>query len=371
MVIKMMKKKRKFWLVWLIYVTVLAVLIAILWWKVWKMMEVYEAAQPKYTADTLLEQLAGECFAGEILVSGNKFESSEVYKEAFLQSLKGKELTYRAESSGNKVVYGIYADGVKVASASLEEHDQKPLMAILTVSNWKVAQVEAVAPQGQCSVHLEIPQNCWATVNGIVLTGEEQVGEPVLMEGMEYVSEYVSVPHYVTYEVKGLLKEPLVEVWDEQERPVEMAEKPDKGDWTVCATVSYGEQEMPKELEKYVTQAAMDYSNFFSGDLAGSSKSTACLQKYFPKKSYYIELAERYRRSDMWMYSSHDTPTFDNLEVKEYVPYSENCFSCRVVFDKSIHLRKTGATRVEHNDQTYFYVKPGDTWVIADIKSND
>lgn len=366
-----MKKKRKFWLVWLIYVTVLAVLIAILWWKVWRIMEVYEAAQPKYTADALLEQLAEGRFAGEVLVSGNKFESSEVYREAFSASLKDKTLTYRAESSGNKVGYGIYADGVKVAVASLEEYDQRPLMAILTVSSWKVARVEAVTPQGQHSVHLEIPRNYQAAVNGVVLTEEEQVGEPVPMEGMEYVAEYVEVPFYVTYEVKGLLREPQVEVWDAQGSPAGLQEKPDGGDWTVCASVGYGEQEMPKELETYVTQAAVDYSNFFSGDLAGSSKSTACLQKYFPKKSYYIELAEKYRRSDMWMYSSHDTPTFDNLEVTEYVPYSEDCFSCRVVFDKSIHLRKTGATRVEHNDQTYFYVKPDDKWVIADIKSNE
>lgn len=367
-----MKKKRKFWLVWLIYVTVLAILIAVLWMKVWKIMEIYEAAQPKYAVDTLMEQLAENRFAGEIVVSENKFESSEVYAQAFSDSVKDRQLTYRAESSGSRIVYGIYADDVKVATAVMEEYNQQPLMTILTVSDWKVARVEAVTAEGQCSVHLEIPEDYYAVVNGILLSGEEQVGEPVPMEGMEYVSEYVEIPYYVTYEVKGLLKEPKVELWDAQGNPVEPQEMPtDEGGWTMCASVTYGEQEMPQELKTYVTQAALDYSNFFSGDLAGSSKSTACLQKYFPKDSYYIELAERYRRGDMWMYSSHDTPTFDNLEVTEYIPYSENCFSCRVVFDKSIHLRKTGATRVEHNDQTYFYVKPGDNWVIADIKSNE
>lgn len=367
-----MKKKRKFWLVWLAYVTVLAILIVVLWIKVWKIMKVYEAAQPKYAVDTLLEQLAENRFTGEIVVSENKFESSEVYTQAFLDSVKGRELTYRAESSGSKIVYGIYADDVKVATAVMEEYNQQPLMTILTVSDWKVARVEAVTAAGQCSVHLEIPEDYYAVVNGILLSGEEQVGEPVPMEGMEYVSEYVEIPYYVTYEVKGLLKEPKVELRDAQGNPVELREMPAGADgWTVCASAAYGEQEMPQELKTYVTQAALDYSNFFSRDLAGSSKSTACLQKYFPKDSYYIELAERYRRSDMWMYSSHDTPAFDNLEVTEYIPYSENCFSCRVVFDKSIHLRKTGETRVEHNDQTYFYVKPGDNWVIADIKSNE
>lgn len=367
-----MKKKRKFWLVWLIYVTVLAILIAVLWVKVWKTMEIYEAAQPKYAVDTLLEQLAENRYAGEVVVSENKFESSEVYAEAFSDSVKGRELTYRAESSGSRIVYGIYADDVKVATAVVEEYNQQPLMAILTVSDWKVARVEAVTAGGQYNIHLEIPEGYYAVVNGILLSGEEQVGEPVPMEGMEYVSEYVEIPYYVTYEVKGLLKEPKVELWDEQGNNVESQEIPAAGEgWTVCAFVNYREQEIPEELKTYVTQAALDYSNFFSRDLAGSSKSTACLQKYFPKDSYYIELAERYRRGDMWMYSSHDTPTFDNLEVKEYIPYSENCFSCRVVFDKSIHLRKTGETRVEHNDQTYFYVKSDNHWVIADIKSNE
>lgn len=367
-----MKKKRKFWLVWLIYVTVLAILIAVLWMKVWKIMEIYEAAQPKYAVDTLIGQLAENRYAGEVVVSENKFETSEVYAQAFSDSVKGRELTYRTESSGSRIVYGIYADDAKVATAVMEEYNQQPLMAILTVSDWKVTRVEAVTAEGQCGVHLEIPMDYRAAVNGIVLSGEEQVGEPVPMEGMKYVSEYVEIPFYVTYEVKGLLKEPKVEVWDEQGNPVEMQEMlTDVGSWTVCASVAYGEQEIPQELKTYVTQAALDYSNFFSGDLAGSSKSTACLQKYFPKDSYYIELAERYRRGDMWMYSSHNTPTFDNLEVKEYIPYNENCFSCRVVFDKSIHLIKTGETRVEHNDQTYFYVKQGENWVIADIKSDE
>lgn len=367
-----MKKKRKFWLVWLIYVTVLAILIAVLWMKVWKIMGIYEAAQPKYAVDALVEQLSENRYAGEVIVSENKYESSEVYAEAFSNSVKDKMLSYRAESSGSRIVYGIYADDVKVATAVMEESNQRPLMTILTISDWKVARVEAATVEGKCSVHLEIPADYRAAVNGIVLSGEEQVGEPVPMEGMKYVSEYVEVPNYVTYEVTGLLREPKVELWDAQGNPVELQEMPNDGsNWTVCASATYGEQEIPEELKTYVTQAALDYSNFFSRDLAGSSKSTACLQKYFPKDSYYLELAERYRRGDMWMYSSHDTPTFDNLEVKEYIPYSENCFSCRVVFDKSIHLRKTDETRVEHNDQTYFYVNLGNNWVIADIKSND
>ncbi|MGN0401957.1 MAG: hypothetical protein ACI4HQ_06815 [Acetatifactor sp.] len=365
-----MKKKIKFWMIWLAYVAVLALVIALLWSKIWKIMKEYEAAQPGYAVDALMLQLSDGSYAGPVQVEGNKFEPSDNIAHNFRESVKGRELTWKTESSGSQSVYGVYDGETKVAKATFEAFDQKQIMVILTISDWRAVSVEPIV-KGQYSVHLELPEGFGASVNGIALTEEEQVGEAVPMEGMEYVAEYVNIPYYRTYEVKGLLEQPKVEVWDAEGNDVPLQEiAGSQTEGSVYARVTFAEQEMPPELEEYVVQAAKDYSNFFSRDLPGSGASTACLQKYFPENSYYIELAERYRQGDMWMYSDHRTPTFTNLETSEYIQYNYECFSCRVVFDKTLYLNRTGETRIEHNDQTYFYVLQGGKWVIADIKSN-
>ena len=365
-----MKNKIKFWMIWLVYVSVLALIIALLWTKVWNIMKEYEAAQPGYKVDEFMLQLSEGSYTGPIVVQGNKFESSDVIAEGFRNAIKGKQLTWKAESSGTQAVYGIYDGETKIARAAFEAYNQKQIMVILTISEWKAVNVEPIV-KGHYSVHLELPEGYGASVNGLALTEEELTGEPVAMEGMEYVAEYVNVPRFYTYEVKGLIEQPKIEIWDTmgEDVPAEKIEGSLTGE-TITAKVGFAPQKMPEDLEQFAIQAAKDYSNFFSRDLPGSGASTACLQKYFPENSYYIELAERYRTGDMWMYSDHRTPTFTDLSVSEYTEYSEDCFSCRVIFDKNIYLNRTGETRIEHNDQTYFYVSLNGKWVIADIKSN-
>ena len=192
------------------------------------------------------------------------------------------------------------------------------------------------------------------------------MGEPVDMEGMKYVADYVEVPKTVTYEVKGLVSNPDIRVADASGNNIDVSSYTDYSN----INVGYVTTQIPAELSDYAVTAAKAYSNFFSRDLAGCGESTACLQIYFPQGSYYIDLAEQYRQGDMWMYSRHNTPEFNNVSVEDYTPYSDVCFSCRVIFDKSMYLTATGDTRTEHNDQTYYFVNVDGKWLIADIKSN-
>ena len=361
------RKKSKFWRAYAIYMGVLALLVAALLIYVWNTMKKYESSQPEHVAEELITSLESGDVSMVEAAAGTKFEPEAGLPDTFADEVKGKDLSLRVKSSSAyRMVYDIMDGENKVCEAVVTADNEQKIMGILSISDWKLASVNAAALDGTINLKITIPSTYKASVNGVELGSEEQTGEPQEMEGMTYVAEYTEVPTTVTYEVKGLVNRPSIRVTDASGNDVDLSAYTDYTDMNI----GYASQEMPQELADYAIEAAKAYSNFFSRDLEGCSESTASLQVYFPEGSYYIDLAEQYRQGDMWMYSSHSTPGFDNVAALDYIRYSDRCFSCRVVFDKSMYLTATGDTRVEHNDQTYYFVDIDGKWLIADIRSN-
>ena len=359
-------KKKKFWLGYGIYMGILAAFVAVLLVYVWDVMKKYEKAQPVYVLEGLLDDLKEGKSDLIADVSLGKFEASGNYAETFAQSVKGKKLDYKVKSNGSYLMTYTLLDNDKVvAEADLKADNERSLMGILSISDWRVDTVRVTVPDGDKGVEITVPDNYTVKVNGVALTSEEMSKEPETLDGMEYVAEYVTPPKKTTYEVKGLINAPSVEVWDSLGVQLDMSRYAGSEE----IVLEYGESEMPQDLKDYVLTAAKNYSNFFSKDIEGCYESTACIQPYFPQGSYYIDLAEQYRTGDMWMYSAHSAPEFENVAVSEYVRYSDHCFSCRVVFDKRMVLTLSGEPRVERNDQVYYYVNIGGEWLIADMKS--
>lgn len=364
---KKTKKRKKFWLGYGIYMGILAVLVAVLLIYVWDVMKKYEKAQPVYVLEGLLEELKAGKSDNIADVQLSRFEAAQNYADTFAQSVKGKDLEYRVKSNGSYLMtYSLLDKDTVVAEADLRADNERTIMGILSISDWRVDTVRVSVPSGDKGVKITVPDNYTVKVNGVLLTEAERSGEPQAIDGMQYVAEYVEPPKKVTYEVKGLINEPSVEVADGFGAPVDISGYEDKTE----IVLGYSESEMPQELKDYVLKAAVDYSNFFSKDIDGCYESTACIQPYFPQGSYYIDLAEQYRTGDMWMYSAHSAPEFLNVTVSEYVRYSDSCFSCRVAFDKYMVLTLSGEPRTERNDQVYYYVNIGGSWLIADMKSN-
>lgn len=359
-------KKKKFWIGYGIYMGILAVLVTVLLAYVWNIMKKYEKAQPVYVLEALLDDLKAGKSDRIADVELGKFEAAENYAETFAGNVKGKELGYRVKSNGSFLItYSLLDDDQVVAEATLKADNEKTIMGILSISDWKVDSVRVSVPSGDKGIKITVPAAYTVKVNGVELTAEERTGEARVIDGMEYVAEYTDPPKTVAYEVKGLMKEPVVEVSDGSGSAVDLSAYAGASE----IVLGYAESEMPQELKDYVLTAAKDYSNFFSKDIEGCYDSTACIQRYFPEGSYYIGLAEQYRTGDMWMYSAHSAPEFRNAEVSEYIRYSDSCFSCRVAFDKYMVLTLSGEPRIERNDQVYYYVNIGGNWLIADMKS--
>ena len=359
--------KSKFWMIFRIYAVVLVALIVVLLIYTYNSMKKYESKQPEVVMDELISQLEEGDISSVNFTAGNKFEDVISFSEDFMALIKNKELEYEMKmTSYDAMTYSIISGDEVIATANLKADNHRGMFAILTVCDWEVESVEAKAAKGDNKVSITMPSDYTAYINGVQLGKEEQKGELKSIEGLDFVAQYTTIPQYVTYKVQGLSKTPVVKITDRTGAEVDLTSFEDLSN----INIDYTESEMPQDLMSYVSQAAKDYSNFFSKDLPGCSQSTAGIDKYFPEGSTYVALAENYRLHDMWMYSAHNGTEFIDFKVGDYIVYSDTLFSCTVSFTKRMVLNFNSEERKEYNDQIYYYVNIDGKWLIAAMMDN-
>lgn len=364
------KEKSKFWFGYRIYVIVLVVLITIMCFAVWRTMKKYEAAQP----DKVIEKVIKKLQKGDMsqLVKPddkeNKFEKLPDVETEFKSAINGHDITYRLSSGSYDSlapVYDILSDDKVVATVELKSVKEYKKMAIFVLSEWEVLGVEPVVAKGNKSYTITAPSTYEVKVNGVVLSNDEKKGDEKDIPELKFASEYVDVPKYVTYEITGLREEAEITV---NGRVIDKSDIKKVSDDKYSFNAEFIQSVIPTELSEYVLKAAKTYSNYFSKDVEGYNISVAPIAMYFPEGSYYLEMAENYRRNDMWTFSTHYPAEIYNEKVDEYTVYNDNCFSVRVSFNKKMLLKATGQEVYDDNDQIYYYVKIGDKWLIADMR---
>lgn len=332
-------------------------------------MKVYEAAQPERRIEEVLEAFRSGRFGegSEFLLTASRFEDPEACRKEYESLVVGKELTWRkapGSYDASAPLYSIYAGDTRVAELGLREKSSKPLMLILTLQEWEVASVKPVFDQGAIDYTILVPEGYSLYVNGILADDREETGERAEPEEFQYAAAYVEVPELVEYKVGGLLKEPDIEV----RSPEGVLVEPTTAKAGELRFERFAPNEMDPELEAFALKNAKDYSNFFSRDLPGATASVTCIRHLFPEGSDYLEMAEHYRLHDMWMYSSHTAPVFEEERVENYVRYSEDFFSCEVSFVKKMYLPKTNQHQQDEVHTRFYYVNIDGSWVIADMR---
>lgn len=332
----------------------------------------YEAAQPKY----FVEGLTGRILSGginsifKVGEAPTRFESAEDIAAYYDRSVQGKTIVWRQDKSSYDVsspVYRAYADEVPVGVLTLRETSSEPLMFILTLCEWEVAAAEPIIESPSESVTVAVPENYSVLVNGEALEAGELTGEVTILEQFRYVKDYVAVPRIVEYHVEGLFEKPEVEICDAFGISVEYSEDYEAGHTQIIID-TFPVSGMDPQLAAQVLENAERYTNFFSRDLPGCQESVEPIADMFPRDSYYLELAENYRKEDMWTYSAHSEPAFENEKVSDYIRYSDDLFSCEVYFDKRIVL-KTKAVRIDTTHTRFFYGYVEGGWKILDMQT--
>ncbi|MBR1702374.1 MAG: hypothetical protein IJ716_10515 [Lachnospiraceae bacterium] len=334
----------------------------------------YEENQPERTMDGLLTKLSeeelGAYLNAEISVS--RFETQEDHAEALRQKIAGKELSYRVVrgyQNPSAPEYELLADEEPFGHVTLKEISAQPFLKLLTISQWAVDRVEIDPPKADLAVEVSVPDTFLVYFNGIPADDRELVrGEEAVPQEFTYAAEYVKVPQFLTYHVEGLVKRPVIEIRDRNGASAAIEETEQDG--VIYAEVAgFAESSMPEELSKMALQHIEQYTDFFSGDLPGSHASVKPLQTMFPEDSYYLEMAETYRKEDMWMYSSHDSTSFQDEVVDHYIRYNDELFSCEVSFTKKMRLTKWDSMREDKVHFKVYYGMVKGEWKILDLQT--
>jgi len=369
------RKKRGFPLFWFLY-GIFVIAMVIFWVRagiyVKKCLVRYEASQPRNAMDAILVDFKQRGMDDYMSIEGeiSRFETEEQFAKEFQGRVKGKILFYgQAKGFQDPAApkYELFADGDPVGIVTLKETSSEPaFLNLLTISQWALDKVEMPSVKGEKSFRVTVPNSCKVKVNGILADERELTGDEEMASEFAYSAAYVEVPKFVTYEASGLLETPKIEIFDKDGAPV-ACDFQEKNGVTTASLKSFEESEMPSDLAEMVLENAERYTNFFSADLTGSKASTAPIRDMFPSDSYYLDLADTYRREDMWMYSDHGTPTFKNESVGHYVRYNESFFSCEVYFEKEMKLTKTGKIKVDVTNFRLYYGLLDGKWKIIDI----
>lgn len=362
-----MKKKSVFKIGFMIYLLVAAALCTAFLVYVWNTMLKYESMQPEGAMERFVAEITVEDMDFTKVEKPSEFEDENILVEQMRKKLDGATLHFKQREGSYDAkapVFDVYDEEDLLYTVTLGEVREIRMMFILSASEWEITSVIPNVTLGEYTVDITVPDNYRVTVNGISLNTVLHDGVTAPIKELEYSAEYTEVPGLVSYHIDRLINQPELEVFDRRGAKVDVS---DMGNRIVID--SFPTEEIPEELKEYVLDAAKTYSNFFSRDLEGCERSTKPIRHLFPEDSYYLEMAENYRRHDMWMYSGHNAPAFDKETVENYTVYSDCLFSCEISFEKTMTLLKGGGKRVDTVHDIYYFVKIDGDWLIADIQA--
>lgn len=349
-----------------IYLLILGFLALVFLLYARKTLVLYEASQPHYVMDELITNPELLTMLDTSNLAFNEFETEESYYQNVLESISANRIQYyllKESYTDGSLTYGLYAGDLPFGTIVLIPQNTVTKMIAIPITDWVVSDMNAYEASESYHLTVTVPDSYQITINGIVLN-DNYVSEVAEYPELSYCAEYVTVPEQLTYEVTGL-KHPFNLIITDANGEILISDTQTNTQNEYQFTPAC--QEMDEELAEMVLSGVETYSNFFSKDLPGCRESIDPIRHLFPEDSIYLSLADQYRREDMGVFASHSNTHFLNESISEYIPYNENCFSCRVYFDKSMTL---GSSReiIDTTDNRYFFVRIDGNWVIADIQ---
>lgn len=380
------KKLPIYWISLGIYTLVLIILGAVFLSYTNKCLIRYEKAQPENAMSDLLVEYEKMVNDGSLadkinIPASSEFDGQDVFKEKYMTVYNGvKEYTYEKNKSSyasESPMYDIYADGNYVAKVTLASKNEKTIFGLLRVMDWEIAQIEPVFTTGTHDYLISVPKGYKITVNGKEVADSYKTGKEYLNPDYTNTAEYTDMPLTVEYKITGLANVPEIKVYTADGTEAEYS-LDESGNVTLEAGGAVSD--MPQERKDEAYKMAKTWEDFLTNDLTGDSHGLAEIRKYLIKDSYYWNMATDYAGGpDINFISDHTLadPAYSDIVIDNYVIYNENCYSCHISFNKNMILTRTGESRVDSIDSTFYFVNYDDTddgvdnphWAIVDMIS--
>ncbi|HQM97167.1 MAG TPA: hypothetical protein PK705_09195 [Clostridia bacterium] len=212
------------------------------------------------------------------------------------------------------------------------------------------------------SYNITAPKEARLYINGILLTEEYIENSEAYYTGFENLVTYTQIPPLNRYLVENLYSEPNIECYGEDGLSLEIAKLSDKKN----IVYHYSESEKLKaDYEQYALGFAKVYINF-------TTNATGDIWGYFPTLNAYLiqdsVLQTRLKSaipSLYWVMGS--TLEYNYLNVTDFRPISETCFTCQMSFSatqKTYYETKT----LEDTFELVFMLY-NNKWRVADMLS--
>lgn len=183
---------------------------------------------------------------------------------------------------------------------------------------------------------------------------------PDIAELEQYVSD-IGLRDIVTYTISAFGKDPVpVRITDNRGNTETFELSPAK---RLSITGQSGESEIPAEILSQIDpmEFALAWSDFMTNDETFDN-----IKKYYKQGSrYYWNAYNWVHGIDHTFTSYHNKPEYTDKATRDFVRYSENCFSARMKMRKSMLLHATGATVYENIDLMVYFVRDGGKWIVA------
>ena len=277
------------------------------------------------------------------------------------------------ESKDGVYTYDLKVDNNSIGTVSLKSKNSYRRMAILTIDEWEVNEINLDLENGIYAYEINIPSNYKLYINNVEVNDSSITKEGDVAD-LEKINESVEIAKSKTYEINNLIYEPTIKIVDENSNEVEYKKDNNKisvnGVFKEIATLEEAKEYIKDDFD--ILNLAENYSLYLTDDLAhgvyghGFNK----LSPYLIKGSYMYEMAYAWgHQVDITFVSNHylKNPIFTNESLKDFIIYGENAFSVLVHLEKNLVVQ--GNAKVDKmNDRLYFVYYEGG-YKLVDMKS--
>lgn len=317
--------------------------------------ELYENSQLSRTLDATLARLNSadapaltQLLTSEIPESGAFDDGQEKMLEKY-ELLVSAELTAKETRNPDNANhrYNLYADGAPVGTFEITSVGQTSRLGLLKMEDWQYAGGSVSFGYDRFDRSYTVPQGFVISLNGIPLTEEYQVGEPVPIDTYRYVEEYLAMPRMVTYQVQDLLAVPETVILDNNGNPVEIdPEAP-----SVVLPDTWNPTDMPEDTFEWVMNTAKVWTEYALFDRYIREVRAFLI----PDSQLWIQVGKT--EADRIYRTAHTLTGYENETITEYTVYSDDCFSCRVSMLRHIFVDRNKKDMPDTVDDVMFFYR--------------
>ena len=342
---------------------------------VWNSMVIYERS----LVDNYIAYLAE---SGKITnnIDDNLFEISKYEKKnakitnGIKDIFKSDNLVIKKnnkESNDTIFTYDLKVGEQIISSVSLKNTNSYTKMAILTINEWEVENIETYFENGIYNYEIQVPVNYKLYINDNLVSNDDIVSSGDVT-GLERLTDHIEISKSNVYEINNLVYEPEIKILDEDGKKIDYEIEENK----IIIDYNFKEIKTLEEAKAYIKgdfnplNLAENWSLFLTDDLGGSYHGFHKLTPYLIEDTYMYEMAYGWSHNvDITFVSNHylKNPVFTNERIENFIIYSDNAFSVEVYLEKNMVVNGEDKVDVMHDRLYFIYYEDG--YKLVDMES--